>query len=80
MEYYDKLYKYDGPLVFSEELECIKLLHGIECKTIAYKNAFNSSKPIQVVRKLMFGIYGYDDLVKRCIKKGEATAEMHEPL
>ncbi|OXU20233.1 hypothetical protein TSAR_011639 [Trichomalopsis sarcophagae] len=66
--YYDKLYKYDGPFEIDEESsDTIKLLNDIECKTIAYKDAFKSSKPIQV------------DLVNRT-QKDEPENEERQPL
>ena len=45
----------------------------------AYKDAFKLSKPIQFVRKLMFGIYGYEDLLTRC-QKDEVENENLVPL
>ena len=68
LDYYDKLYKYNGPLQLNTQLDCIKLLHDVECKSTAYKDAFKSPKPIHFVRKLMYGIYGYEDLLTRCQK------------
>ncbi|XP_003426022.1 uncharacterized protein LOC100678607 [Nasonia vitripennis] len=79
LEYYDKLYKYSGPLQIDDNSDCLKLLHNVECNIVAYKDAFKSSKPIQVVRLLMFGIYGYEDLLTRCQKNEKETAGL-QPL
>ncbi|XP_031789040.1 uncharacterized protein LOC116417992 [Nasonia vitripennis] len=79
LEYYDKLYNYSGPLQMDDDSDCVKLLHNVECNTIAYKDAFKSSKPIQLVRLLMYGIYGYEDLVTRCQKNEKETAGL-QPL
>lgn len=75
LTHYDKLYKYDGPFNISEESETITLINNVECNKLAYKNAFKSVKPIHVVKNLMFGIYGYEDLTTRCQKDGQETED-----
>ena len=69
LSYYDQLYGFDGPMIMNDEKGTIDLLHKVTCKSIAYKDAFRSRKPIQVVKKLWYGVYDYEELAKRCLRQ-----------
>lgn len=39
------------------------------CNSKAYRDAFKASEPIKAMRLLNIGVYGYEDLATRCVRK-----------
>lgn len=59
-----------------EDENIVTLQKGVKCNSLAYKNAYKTKKPAEFINTISVGIYGREDLAKRCVRVQRGTEHL----
>ena len=73
----DKVYIYSSTLIVEQETinDKILLSNEVTCNAKAYRDSIKSKNPIEVIKLLSIGVYGYEDLAKRYVRQQKNTRD-----